>query len=321
MSLNNSGQQTQSSRRKTFYDMERRQKWWAGRAKKTEMVGSKSKTSYRSDYGPKKPGRVKVLQHISCSVCQMVSSYSKNKAPDFPGVAELRMLVLAGLPVIDRRTLSEGGKRYYPLHMISIICLVWFFFSFNLSSILTAWFSIQNKSSKPVCVWDEASPSVGAQIDVVLIPVLPLSPRRRRNLCSLPGSHRAAETPGLPLPLHAVSQPSCDSSTACLCLQQSASSYCQIISLLKTYLRSSSCHEALQKSSCQPPAWPPHALHLNQLLCAAFLKTSWEGFISLMWKQIVHCWHPKYHLITLLFSLDLQIFPRPASGLILIFLN
>lgn len=66
----------------------------------------------------------------------------------------------------------------------------------------------------------------------------------------VPGSHRTAETPSLPLPLHAVSQPSCDSAAACLCLQQSASSYCQISSLLKSYLRSSSCHEALQKGSC-----------------------------------------------------------------------
>lgn len=71
-----------------------------------------------------------------------------------------------------------------------------------------------------------------------------LSPRQRRNLCSLPGSCRAAETPSLPHPLPGVSQPSCDCSAACLCLQQSTSSHCQVTSLLKSYLSSSSCHQA-----------------------------------------------------------------------------
>lgn len=69
------------------------------------MVGSKNKTTDRNDCGPNEPGRANVLQHVSRSLCQMVNSYSKNKGLDFPGVEELRMSVLAGLPATDSKTL------------------------------------------------------------------------------------------------------------------------------------------------------------------------------------------------------------------------
>jgi len=38
-------------------------------------------------------------------------------------------------------------------------------------------------------------------------------------------------------------------------------------------------------------------------------------------KAIAHCWHLKYHLVALSLSLDMQIFPRPAAGFVLILIS
>lgn len=174
MNLNNSGQQTGFSRKKTFYNMERRQKWWAARAKPSIGV----------TMGPKSQAGQKFCSIFHVVYAKWWAHTVKTRPQIFQvwqssGCRSLQACQLLIAEHFRKETNIITRYIWYPLSGV--------FFPVNLSSILTACFSIQKKSSKPQCVSAQASPSAGAfaaQINAVLIPVLLLSPRQHRFLCS-----------------------------------------------------------------------------------------------------------------------------------------
>lgn len=142
------------------------------------------------------------------------------------------------------------------------------FLPFNLSSILTACFSIQRSLLNPSVPCPTPAGAFAAQTRAAPIPALLLPPRPRTNLHPIPGSHRRPETPSSSHPLQAGPQPSCDSPAASLCLWRSAASYCRIISLLESFPSSASRHKALWKRSYRvrhtaSPSTPLRCLSIN----------------------------------------------------------
>lgn len=159
------------------------------------------------------------------------------------GAVELRMQVLHTHPLLIGEQFMEEANITtvtYDVHHLG-----GFFPPLDLTSVLTACSpskpSVPNRGMwpcRPAPLWFSSQ----------------FCPHLTHVVQSVPGSHHTAQTPSSSLPPQTVSQPPCDSTTACLCLQQAASSCGQIISLLKS---SDHHHGALPKSSCQPPALPP----------------------------------------------------------------
>lgn len=101
------------------------------------------------------------------------------------------------------------------------------------------------------------------------------------------------------VPFHPASQPP-HTSSAALCALTAPS--CHVFELLM---------EA--QSFCKP---------FGGLQLCAWPSSSMPHFSkALVWQQRARCWHPKHPIVTLSVSVDLQIFPRPAAGLILILIN